>query len=217
MENGVTAKENLSNAWLVLDVDGVLLDSRRAGRGTWKDEFSARFNVNADELRAAFFEKYWNDVVIGLRDVTSTLSAALSQLQWDIDVEDALACWFEADFSTNDDVLEKVATLSKRGVLVAVATNQEHRRAAFLHERLQNLVPLRGFVYSAQLGLLKSDHRFFVATQHRLGLRAERGRVVLVDDSLENVVSARRAQWHAVHFEESRDWYAQVESVLCAD
>ena len=97
--------------WLILDVDGVLLDAMRGGRGSWKYEFSSRFNVDADELREDFFEPYWDDIIIGKRDFVPALGAALHSLRWDIDVEDALACWFEADFVPNDDVVRKVDEL----------------------------------------------------------------------------------------------------------
>jgi putative hydrolase of the HAD superfamily len=200
--------------WLILDVDGVLLDAMRGGRGSWKYEFSSRFNVDADELREAFFEPYWDDIIVGKRDIVPALSAALHSLRWDIDVEDALVCWFEADFVPNDDVVRKVNDLERRGVTLAVATNQEHLRAAFLKERVAALLPVSGFVYSAEVGFVKSDPRFFAAAQQQLDLPPDMSRVVFVDDSVANVRSAQEAHWHAVNFGPSFDWREHVEAFL---
>jgi putative hydrolase of the HAD superfamily len=213
----MSTKESLSNSWLVLDVDGVLLDPSRGGLGAWTVEFSSHFKVNADELRGAFFEPYWDEIVIGRREVAATLGAVLQRLGWDFDVDEVLACWFESDFIINHEVVDTVVALASRGVSIAVATNQEHRRAKFLHERLASLVPLRGFVYSAQLGRTKRDSRFFTDAQQRLGLPTELRRVVFVDDSLSNVRSAQIAKWNAVHFDAKFDWYEHVEVLLSSN
>ena len=62
-------------------------------------------------------------------------------LRWDIDVDEALHCWFEADFVPNGDVVKWASDYARRGVSIAIATNQEHRRAKFLKERLAALLP----------------------------------------------------------------------------
>ena len=214
MEMSPTTKESLSKSWLVLDVDGVLLDSGRGGLGSWKEVFSQRFEVNADELREEFFEPFWHEIVAGMRDVVPSLAEALRRLRWDIDVEEALHCWFEADFVPNGDVVKWASDYARRGVSIAIATNQEHRRAKFLKERLAALLPLNGFVYSAQIGRIKSDPYFFIAAEQELDLPLDKHRVVLVDDSPANVRSAQRARWNAVHFDPSLDWRARVETLL---
>jgi hypothetical protein len=40
---------------LVLDIDGVVLDSNRGGLGSWKNELRRRFGVDADALTEVFF------------------------------------------------------------------------------------------------------------------------------------------------------------------
>ena len=76
------------------------------------------------------------------------------------------------------------------------------------------LLPLSGFVYSAEVGFVKSDPRFFAAAQQQLGLPLDMSRVVFVDDSMANVRSAQEAHWHAVHFGSSFDWHEHVEAFL---
>jgi putative hydrolase of the HAD superfamily len=158
MQKSVITKESLSKSWLVLDVDGVLLDPALAGRGSWSQEFSKTFRVDASGLREQFFKPFWNDVVTGRRDIVPALEEALVKLRWNVEVDEVLRFWFETDFSPNERVLSDVRDIARAGASIALATNQEHQRARFLKERLAQLVPIDGFVYSADVGLRKAIH-----------------------------------------------------------
>ena len=75
---------------------------------------------------------------------------------------------------------------AEEGVPVVLATNQEHRRLAFLRERLGALLPITAVLASAELGVLKSDDRFWSLAAERVGVG------VLLDDDLGNIEAARR-------------------------
>jgi putative hydrolase of the HAD superfamily len=96
-----------------------------------------------------------------------------------------------------------------------LATNQEHRRAAYLHRRIGESVPLERVIYSADLGCQKHDPRFFEISSDRLGVNLEqRTCVVFVDDVLNNVEVARSAGWRAVHASADQSWRHEVAELL---
>jgi putative hydrolase of the HAD superfamily len=199
---------------LALDVDGVLLDPGRGGRGGWQEELAARFSVDAGELDPVFFQSAWPEVILGRRPIVPALAQAIEDLGWTMTVEDLLGCWFEADFVVDGDVVEAARTWAADGARLVLVTNQEHRRARFLGDRLGALMPIEGLVYSAAVGVMKSDPAFFPIASDRLGIDGDGTKVVFVDDSADNVEAARRHGGTAVHFRRTSDWRTEVSAAL---
>lgn len=200
---------------LALDVDGVLLDPERAGDGHWTNELERRHGITRPQLRQAFFMRSWDDVVNGRIDIESALGAALDQLGSTVPIEDVLSCWFDADFVPFDHAVDVARRAATAGCRVVLATNQEHRRAAYLNEQLGALVPLDDVIYSADLGVQKHDARFFELASRRLGVDpSDRSSIIFVDDVEHNVEQARAAGWRADHAAPDADWISRVEQAL---
>jgi putative hydrolase of the HAD superfamily len=176
--------------------------------------FSQRFGVGADLLDQAYFRRAWPDVIVGRGSIESTLTSAMHDLGWDIDVEDALHCWFEADFVADPDVVGAANGWSRRGIRVVLATNQEIRRARYIESRLAALIPLGGIAFSGDLGLLKDDPAFYAAAERRLGIEPDRTSVVFIDDTDANVVAARRHGWRGLLFSRTSDWRQDAEQLI---
>jgi putative hydrolase of the HAD superfamily len=201
---------------LVLDVDGVILDSERGGKGRWQSVLREKHAVDPSLLDEVFFQRAWSDVIVGREPIEPALARALRELDWKIDVETVLSCWFEADFEVNHEVVRAVnGWTTAFGIRMALATNQEARRARFLEMRLGPLLPFAGIVFSGALGFLKNDMAFYPAAERWLGIDASRDRIVFVDDSQQNVEAARRQGWEGVHFDKQGDWHSQIDSALC--
>jgi putative hydrolase of the HAD superfamily len=199
---------------VALDVDGVLLDPRRGGRGPWQVAFSQQFGVDANLLDQAYFQTAWPDVIVGRDPIETTLSAAMQDLGWNIDVDDALSCWFEADFVVDPEVVDAANDWSRRGIRVVLATNQEVRRAWYLEQRLATLIPLSGIAFSGALGILKVDPAFYAAAERQLGITPDRTSVVFVDDTEGNVEAARRHGWKSLLFSRESDWRRATERAI---
>jgi len=200
---------------LALDVDGVLLDPDRGGAGPWQRELYRRHAIAPSELRDAFFAPSWDDVVNGRKGIEGALASALRKIESSLDVEDALSCWFDADFVLIQPAIELAQRAATAGVRVVLATNQEHRRAAYLRERLGSQIPLADVLYSADLGYQKHEPAFFDLASDRLGLTAkERKSVVFVDDIANNVEVARSSGWTAVHATQGGSWCREVAALL---
>jgi putative hydrolase of the HAD superfamily len=199
---------------LALDVDGVLLDPELGGRGSWLHVLGAPHGIHASQVQAAFFAPYWADIVTGRAPIEPALAAALEELRWPATVEEFLALWFETDFQIDRDVLDAVTAWAAGGARLLLVTNQEHRRAAFLKERLTTMLPIEGMAYSAEVGFMKEDSRFFPIASELLGITRHEHPVVFVDDGMVNVEAAHRYGWDAVHFVKGAGWWVEVEAAL---
>jgi putative hydrolase of the HAD superfamily len=200
---------------LALDVDGVLLDPDRHGDGHWTNELTARFGIERAQLRESFFMNSWDDVVNGRRTVEDGLGEALALIGTTVDVESVLSCWFDADYAPIEETFDLARRAAAAGCRVVLATNQEHRRAAYLHRRIGESVPLERIIYSADLGCQKHDPRFFETASDRLGLDpGQLTSVVFVDDVAHNVEVARSAGWRAVYASADRSWRDEVAGLL---
>ena len=202
------------NALLALDVDGVLLDPTRGGRGPWQIAFGERFGVDARRLDGALFATRWPEVIVGKRAVEAALADALEELGWGMGVDAALACWFEEDFVLAPAVLEAVTTWAGRGWPLALVSNQEPRRARYLEERLASLLPIGGTAFSGDLGLTKSEQPFYERAERHLGIAESGPAIVFLDDTRDNVDVARHQGWNGIHFTVDGDWRREVDGAL---
>jgi putative hydrolase of the HAD superfamily len=157
----------------------------------------------------------WDDVINGRRGIEPALAAALDEIGATVSVDDVLSCWFDADFVPFDDAIDLVRRAAADGWCVVLATNQEHRRAAYLGERLGALVPLDDVIYSADLGVQKHDARFFELASQRCGVDPlHRSWIVFVDDVEANVDQARCAGWTSFHAAPGAGWIGEVDVAL---
>ncbi len=208
-----SVERRLDGVVVALDVDGVLLDSERGGVGSWQLAVADQFGVDPSELDRSFFERWWPDVIVGRLSIEEALETVIREEAWSLSVDALLECWFEADYWPCPDVIAAANAWSERGARLALVTNQEHRRAAYVKARLGTLLPVDQMLYSAAVGYMKSEIEFFVVAT-RVVTGPDGGRaIVFMDDSLGNVETARRAGWTAVHFEPSL-WSERMEEAL---
>lgn len=200
---------------LALDIDGVLLDSDRGGSGHWTEQLERECGVSRDQLREHFFVPYWDDVVNGRRPIEVVLEQSLQVIGSSRSVEDVLACWFSADFVPFDDAVNVARAASENGDRVILATNQEHRRAAYLAAHLRSLFPFDSIFYSAALGAQKHEPAFYDSVSRRLQEKDGSSSPVLFIDDLEtNVQQARLAGWQAIHATPDQRWITDVKRLL---
>ncbi len=88
--------------------------------------------------------------------------------------------------------------LKAEGYRVAALTNWSAETFPVALQRFPFLAEFEDIVISGVEGIAKPDPAMFALTLRRTGLVAER--TVFIDDSLPNIVGARAAGMHAVHF-----------------
>jgi FMN phosphatase YigB (HAD superfamily) len=192
----------------------VLLNPGPDGTGSWQSVLAQRYGVDPARLDAAFFRARWPRIIIGVDAIEPALAEAITELGWSITVDELLACWFEADFSVDRQVVEAVGMWTAAGARLVLVTNQEHRRVRYLDQRLGTLLPVSGMAYSAALGFTKDHPQFFVAAGELLGLPPHSRSVVFVDDSPGNVEVARRHGWTGIHFVKEDGWKSAITQAL---
>jgi HAD superfamily hydrolase (TIGR01509 family) len=198
---------------LALDVDGVLLDAGRGGRGPWQVSFGERFGVDPRRLNDTLFAALWPDVITGRRPVEAALAETLTALGWDMGVEAALQCWFEEDFVVDPAVVAAATQWSDHGVPLALVSNQEPRRARDLEQRLAPLLPPFATAFSGDLGAVKGDRDFYSRAERHIGLEPG-APVVFLDDTPANVEVASAHGWTGVHFTKDGEWHQRISAAL---
>lgn len=182
----------------MLDVDGVVVTGRpRDGKHPFAD-IEAELGVSAALLQEKFFVAHWPAIIVGQEALEPRLSAVLAEIAPDVTSAALIDYWFRNDARLDEAVLDSVGRLRAAGVKVLLATNQEHRRAAYLMEELGLGRHVDGIAYSAALGHRKPMPDFYVAASALAG--AEGTDLVLVDDVLDNVEAAIAAGWRGVHW-----------------
>lgn len=176
----------------MVDVDGVVILPRPGG---WAAEMEADLGLSDAVLAEHFFKPHWDDVVMGRADLHDGLAPVLAEHAPHLLPETLTAYWFAKDAQLDETLLADLAALRATGVALHLATVQEHRRAAYLWERLALRDRFDAMHYAADLGCGKPDPAFFAKVAERTGF-APAG-MLLLDDKPENVEAARAAGWRA--------------------
>ncbi|MBZ6076224.1 HAD-IA family hydrolase [Microvirga puerhi] len=185
-------------AAVMVDVDGVLIRGRSDGRH-WSATLEADLGLSPECLHREFFEKYWDDVIVGRVLLADALAPVLRHIAPDLSVEQLISYWFENDSYLDRALLEDLGDVRAAGIAVYLATNQEHMRADYLLREVGLAAHVDGIFYSAQLGVRKPQPAFYEAAATRAGL-ASSSAILLIDDTLENVRAAQAIGWRGLHW-----------------
>lgn len=183
---------------LMVDVDGVLVHGRPADGLPFATNLEHDLGLPLETLQREFFKPYWPDIVTGREPIEPRLTAVLSKIAPHLETETLLSYWFENDSRLDERLIADLAAIRETGVALYLATNQEHRRAAWLMNELGLTRHFDGIFYSAQFGHRKPASDFFRLATQEAG--AEVGEIVFLDDTLENVEAARLFGWTALHW-----------------
>jgi putative hydrolase of the HAD superfamily len=108
--------------------------------------------------------------------------------------------------SPDPEVAEWIRDLRRRGTQVACLSNTIRAHTRILKERGW-LRPFAPALLSSELGVAKPDVRAYEVARTRIGVPPSQ--LLFLDDTVENVVGARRAGWKAHQFvgaSDARDW-----------
>jgi putative hydrolase of the HAD superfamily len=183
---------------VLVDIDGVLVTGRPGDGLHWSHDLERDLGIPPDLLQKNFFAPHWLDVVTGRAGLRETLTPVLARIAPAVSCDALLEYWFNRDAQLNDVLLQEIAALRRSGLIVALASNQEHLRARYLSERLGLGAEVDQFYYSAEIGARKPDLAFYRHIESHLGQPPET--LLLIDDTLENAHAALRAGWRAAHW-----------------
>jgi putative hydrolase of the HAD superfamily len=185
---------------ILFDADGVLTLP--------EDVFSivyARSHALDPQPFEDFFRNEWQPIVTGSKDLKEHIIANPDLWQWDGSVDELLEYWFRTEDVRNEELLKLIAELKNRGIPCYLATDQEKYRA----EYMQNVMfkgLFSGYFVSAELGVTKTDPRFFELVLERLKVQypeLQPSEVIFFDDSQSKVDTAKALGIDARLFEDN--------------
>jgi putative hydrolase of the HAD superfamily len=180
---------------LVFDVDGVIINGRPADGRRWDVELQRDLGLCPRLLADRFFRLHWRDVVIGHVDLEARLAPILAEIAPDLSFNELVDYWFANDARLDLSLLRDVAHCRADGWATVLATNQEHRRAAYIWNTIGLMHHFDAICYSAALGVCKPSPCFFNAVATSIG--CEPPQLLLIDDSASNVEAALSSGWQA--------------------
>ncbi len=126
---------------------------------------------------------------------------------------------FEAAFWSSDrmdeDLVDFIRSLHDR-YKTGLLSNAFSDTRVSLNARFPRLLPIFDVsIFSAEVGLVKPDPRFYEMILDRLGVKADES--VFVDDFIENVEGARAVGMKAVHFKNAQQARQAVLEELCSN
>lgn len=196
---------------LMVDVDGVLVHGRPQDGLPFGTFLERDLGVSVDQLRHAFFEKYWFDIVTGNVPMRPVLESVLSKIAPDVSVESVIQYWFDHDSRLDQALIADLQNLKQHGVRIYLATNQEHERASYLMDVLGLKSVASGIFYSAALGCRKPSEDFYRKATEQSGVHAQE--IMFIDDMAENIEAARAFGWQAAQWSSGMS----LQDVLPAD
>lgn len=180
----------------MLDVDGVLVNGRpQDGKHLFTD-LERDLGLSRSLLQAAFFDVYWQEIVMGRDALLPRLRSVLGKIAPQLEAQRLIDYWFVNDSRIDAAMLADVDALRRGGMKVFLATNQEHLRARYLMEQMELGAHVDGIVYSAALGVRKPMPEFYRLAAERTGVSPDE--IVFIDDVAANIEAARAARWNAV-------------------
>jgi putative hydrolase of the HAD superfamily len=181
---------------LMMDVDGVLIRGRQADGGHWSVDLERDIGISPAALKEAFFEPFWNSIIVGKADLTRCLNIALQNMASRVSAEELIAYWFGHDSDVDSTLLKKISEIRSTGARVFLATNQESLRMHYILDTLDLRRHFDGSFCSGSLKFAKPSLGFFDSVVNKLG--ATPHELFLIDDKQENVAAAMAAAWRGL-------------------
>lgn len=192
---------------ILFDADGVLTLPEEVFSVVY-----ARSHALDPEPFEEFFRNEWQPIVTGKKDLKEHIAANSSLWQWSGSTDELLEYWFRTEDVRNEELLNLIGELDKKGIPCYLATDQEKYRANYMKQTMFNGL-FKGYFVSAELGTIKTDPRFFELVLEQLGVQhpgLKASDVIFFDDSQSKVDTAKALGIDARLFETN----AQVSDLL---
>lgn len=174
---------------VLFDADGVVVHPWRFAN------LLAREHSITREMTAPFFQGDFLRCLRGELPLRSALARHLPGWGWRGDPDSFIETWMGADDAPDRDVLSEVEALRQRGVLCALASNQEQIRAEYMRASMRFGEIFDRLFFSCELGVAKPEAGFFEKVRRGLGILP--AAILFIDDAQANVDAARAAGWQA--------------------
>mgnify|MGYP001306858306 CR=1 FL=1 len=193
--------------YILFDADGVLTLPEEI----FSIVYARSHALNAEPIET-FFKNEWQQIVTGAKDLKESIAANPEPWQWTGTVDELLDHWFKTEDVRNEELLTVIAELKNAGIPCYLATDQEKYRAAYMKNVMFKDL-FNDYFVSADLGVTKTDPKFFELVLHRLKAQhpgLQPSEVIFFDDSQAKVDTAKSVGIDARVFESNE----QVRNIL---
>jgi putative hydrolase of the HAD superfamily len=191
---------------LVLDADGVLINARR-----FSLTFQEDYGVSTKRTLPFFMGKF-QECLVGKADLKEELKNHLKSWGWEKSADEFLKYWFSSEHKIDEELINYVKNLKKKGTKCYVATNNEKYRTEYIIKEMGFGTIFDEVIGSGQVGHLKPTAEFYKIVVTKAKVSAEE--IVFWDDDIENVEGARRAGLHAQFYSDFLDFQKKMKHYL---
>ncbi len=178
---------------VLFDADGVLQKPAEARRSAWANVLGRTEDLDSfldDVFRAE------GPALDGRSDFAEAFSEVISRWKCRGTLAEALDAWTMIEI--DQSIADAIGTMREMCLRCYLATNQEAIRAGYMSRTLGYVKLFDGEFYSCRMGVAKPDVGYFQKILDEL--QVEPDSLLLLDDRMENVESARAAGLRAVEF-----------------
>lgn len=192
---------------IIFDADGVVINGEMFSKCLARDYGITR------ETTKGFFTGPFQDCRIGKADLKEVIKPYIQRWGWKSTVEELLAYWFKSEHKTDQDLVDYIQGLRKRGILCFLATNQEKYRIQYLLNEMDFARLFDGVYASANLGVLKSDPGFYAKILKGLN-NIHKNEILFWDDNLKHIEAAKTFGIRAEFYTSFSDFKQKTEKEL---
>ncbi|MCE0506948.1 HAD-IA family hydrolase [Roseivivax sp. GX 12232] len=185
-------------ALIAWDFDGVLNDNIHEGRHLWARHFEAEIGHPVSSLTRHLSGEVFEAVVAGRRDLREAVAGWTEEVGYAPGPDAILRYWFERDANTDPAMQARLKALRARGLRQVIATNNEDRRCRYIEEEMGFGPLIDGMFSSGRMGVRKPFAEFFAILERETEVPP--GRILLVDDTEENLEAASARGWQVFHY-----------------
>jgi len=174
-------------AW---DFDGVLNKTFQGGQFCWCESFEQDLGVSLSSFLSFMFNGNYQKAMVGKADLHQLVREWAEADGFSGKPEFLVAYMFEKDARPDQHMLSILNQAARKGAKNVIATNNDPYRTDYI-EFAMGIGSLVDHLFAAgRIGVAKPADGFFTLIQDFLGVSADK--IILVDDTEENVVAARR-------------------------
>ncbi len=186
---------------IFFDIDGVLIDgfhTKQERRKRWDTDLQKDLGIDQDRFQQ-IFSGWFLEVLQGRLDFEEEMDRWLRSHGYAVAAKKVIDYWHEKDSNLNRSVFNVVEKLTPhQDVKLYTATNQSHKRIAYLSDVLGWKNHFDDFYYSARLGCLKHDPQYFAQIEEALQFDPYQEAPLYFDDDPRNIEVSSARGWNSV-------------------
>lgn len=192
---------------ILFDADGVLINGEYFSYYLERD-----FGIKRD-LTREFFEGEFLDCIVGKRDLKTELVPYLKKWGWKESYEEFIDDWHKSEHNIDNDLVEYIQNLRKKGITCCLATNQNRHRFSYMLKEMGFANFFDRLYASDFLGHMKPSPKFYEKIIDDLKITNKK-EVLFWDDTEQNILAARKFGIHAETYKSFEDFKNKMKTYL---